>query len=85
MFHPPNRKIDLNIDFFPDICMYGILSSYWLPAYWFFQKIYRRDFKGVVAVATLFIYFVFYSHTFINTFVQYTHPSPLTEASLRRD
>jgi hypothetical protein len=38
MFHPPNREIDLNIDFLPDMCIYGILSSYWLPAYWFFQK-----------------------------------------------
>ncbi len=41
-------------------------------------------FKGLVAVATLFIYFcLLQSHTFIITFVQYTHPSPFAEASLR--
>jgi hypothetical protein len=47
------------------------------------QKTNRNSLKGLAA--THFIYFVFYSHTFIITFVQYTHPSPFAEASLQFD
>ena len=38
---------------------------------------------GLVAIATFFyIFFLLQSHTFIITFVQYTHPSSFAEASL---
>ncbi len=42
-------------------------------------------FKGLVAVATLFIYFVFFNTCIpnhIHTMIPYIHPSPFAEASL---
>jgi hypothetical protein len=44
-----------------------------------------RYIKGLVAVATLFISFVFFNtciSNHIHTMIQYIHPSPVAEASL---
>ncbi len=49
---------------------------------YFMFKVY---FKGLMAVATLFISFVFFNTCMpnhIHTMIQYIHPSPVAEASL---
>ena len=46
---------------------------------------YAQITKGLVAVATLFIYFVFFNTCIpnhIHTMIPYIHPSPFAEASL---
>ncbi len=45
----------------------------------------KKQFKGLVAIATLFIYFVFFNTCIpnhIHRMIPYIHPSPFAEASL---
>jgi hypothetical protein len=62
--------------FFLLILVMYIMNSKSLPSFVVFLR-----FKGLVAVATLFIYFVFFN-TCIPNHIPYIHPYPFTDASL---